>query len=77
MDPECCGPRSANRGAVAFVIPIPISVWSSNPAEREQQKLQLAEEMIQRADKYLPGLAASIDRSTLFTVSPYEAQEWM
>jgi phytoene dehydrogenase-like protein len=76
-DPECCGDRSANRGAVALVIPIPMEVWATDPTEREAQKRALAEKMIARADGYLPGFNASVDRSTMMLVSPYEAQQWM
>ena len=76
-DPRCCGERAANRGAVALVIPIPLGVWATDEAEREVQNLAFAEKMIARAEGYLPGFNASIDRSTMMLVSPYEAQAWM
>ena len=77
VDPDCCGPKSVNRGAVALVLPVPMSVWATDPTEREQQKQIFAEKMIERANGYLPGFNETIDRSTLMLVSPYEAQQWM
>ena len=65
--------RCTGRGYVCINGHDLVSKWP----RREAQKLDFAERMITRAEGYLPGFNASIDRSTMMLVSPYEAQEWM
>merc|ERR1719182_256622 len=58
-------------------MPIPMDVFSSDREVRKRENAQYAQQMMDRAEGYLPGFKAACDMSSLHIVDPYVAQSWM